>query len=201
MIISGQAIIAANLVRNVRDIVLQVQPCESSSRCEIYGTFLLRVDICSHFLDFFDASEELAEKTTVITDWDNTQRCAAKDIEIVLDADAFLRPGVYRVEFNEKVVLPLDKVAFLHSRSSLWRSGSYVTSGVIDSDYKGALDALLTVSNPHGVQLRPYARIAQVIVSHMASETTSYQEIYQNSSSLAPPAFAGVDPEGKNRLG
>ena len=104
------------------------------------------------------------------------------------------------MEFNETVALSLDKVAFLHSRSSLWRSGSYVTSGVIDSGYKGALGALLTVSNPHGLLLKPYARIAQVTVSHMASETTPYSGIYQNSTSLAAPIVAAADPEEKDRL-
>lgn len=145
------------------------------------------------------SAAELTSRTIGTIDWDNTQRCAAKDVEIDLSNEALLVPGVYRVEFNETVALPLDKVAFLHSRSSLWRSGSYVTSGVVDSGYIGALGALLTVSNPHGVQLRNYARIAQVIVSNMTCETTSYQGAYQNSSSLAASAFEGSHSEDVER--
>ena len=75
-----------------------------------------------------------------------------------------------------------------------------MTSGLVDSGYIGALGALLTVSNPRGVQLQNYARIAQAMVSQTTCETTTYQGAYQYASSLAPSsAFAVFHPEGEDQ--
>lgn len=49
------------------------------------------------------------------------------------------------MEFNERVDVPLDCVGHLYPRSSLWRSGGLVGSGVCDAGYSGALGACLQV--------------------------------------------------------
>ena len=59
-----------------------------------------------------------------------------------------LQPGAYIVEFNEKVAVPLDVVGFILPRSSFWRSGGVVESGVCDAGYEGAMGCLLQVSWP-----------------------------------------------------
>jgi dUTP pyrophosphatase len=74
-----------------------------------------------------------------------------------------LAPGPYRVTFNETVDLPLDVYALAWPRSSLLRMGVDLGTAFWDSGYRGRGQCLLTVHNPHGLDLRRYARVAQIV--------------------------------------
>ncbi len=79
------------------------------------------------------------------------------------DEGWFLRPGAYRVRLAEVVHLPLDLYAIARPRSSLLRMGVQVGTALWDAGYSGQGEALLVVSNPHGVRLQRRARILQLI--------------------------------------
>lgn len=60
-----------------------------------------------------------------------------------------LKPGVYLIEFNEKVDVPLHLIGQIFVRSSLFRSGALLSAGVMDSGYKGV------VSGCHAAGVKP----------------------------------------------
>ena len=96
----------------------------------------------------------------------------------------FLPAGAYTVEFNEWVDMPLDVMGQVFPRSSLWRSGATISTGVVDSGYVGALGAQLQVWNAQGLQLYAQARLAQIVCHKMEEKVEGYDGVYQESQSL-----------------
>jgi dUTP pyrophosphatase len=82
------------------------------------------------------------------------------------------------VEFNETGDVPLD-MAQIFSRSSLYRSGAFVVTGVVDSGYTGPLGGLFVVSNLHGMTLVEGAKLAQIVFHQMTEEVEAYGGVYQ----------------------
>lgn len=93
-----------------------------------------------------------------------------------------LQPGAYLLSFHENINLPLSLSATIYVRSTLFRSGALITSGVIDSGYSGPLGAMLQVCNPHGLVVYERARVAQVVfwkLSESVRDGEGYRGVYQ----------------------
>ncbi|PTB42744.1 uncharacterized protein TrAFT101_008171 [Trichoderma asperellum] len=164
MIISGLEIVNRQLVRNLRHASEQQQPC---------GVDLTLRQV-SHWT------------SAAIIDFDNSKREAAKVSSLLFDNTSHkivLPPGAYLVDFNETVQIPLNCIASIFPRSSLWRSGVGVYAGVVDAGYEGAMGALMEVKNPHGVVLHKNAKLAQIVFDEMGQTVEGYKGIYQFSTS------------------
>jgi len=74
-----------------------------------------------------------------------------------------LKPGAYKIRFNEVVKVPEDQVALCFPRSSLLRSGVELKCTVWDPGYFGRGEGLLTVYNPYGAVIEVSARVAQLV--------------------------------------
>ena len=88
---------------------------------------------------------------------------ATTDVAFDEDGWCHLAPGAYRIAFNEVVDLPLDVYAIAWPRSSLLRMGCDLGTAFWDSGYRGRGQCLLVVGNPHGLDLRRNARVAQIV--------------------------------------
>jgi len=164
MIVSGIEIITRQLVRNLRSVSQQQQPCG--------------IDL---------TLRKVSEWTSAATvDFDNTKRQAAKTSILSFDHASrkiTLEPGAYLIDFNETVHIPRNCMASVFPRSSLWRSGVSIHAGVIDAGYEGAMGALMEVKNPNGVVLCENAKLAQVVFEEMGEAVEGYKGIYQSSTS------------------
>lgn len=98
-------------------------------------------------------------------DLDNKKRKLPKTKVMAFAADGSLHlpAGAYKIIFNEAVSIPADCAAMARSRSSLLRMGASVQTALWDPGYKGRSEALLVVSNPHGLTLHKDARVAQLV--------------------------------------
>jgi dUTP pyrophosphatase len=164
MILSGREIVARQLVRNLRHLGQQQQPCG------------VDLTLC-----------QVSEWTSAATiDFDNTKRQAAKIHSLPFDTTNHtitLPPGSYLVDFNEAVQIPRNCMASVFPRSSLWRSGVGINAGVVDAGYNGAMGALMEVKNPNGVIFHQNAKLAQIVFEEMGETVEGYNGIYQFSTS------------------
>ncbi|KAJ6109833.1 hypothetical protein N7486_002068 [Penicillium sp. IBT 16267x] len=163
MILTGLEITTRNLVRNLRNITHQQQPCG--------------IDLTLHRISTWISAATL--------DFDNTKRSAAKVSVLPFDSRQaiILQPGAYLLDFNETVQVPLDCMASVFPRSSLWRSGVSISAGVVDAGYEGAMGALMEVKNPHGVVLYRDSKLAQIVFEELGGVVEVYKGIYQASTS------------------
>jgi len=164
MILSGLEIVTRQLVRNMRHVAQQQQPCG--------------VDL---------TLRQVSEWTSAATiDLDNTKRQAAKTSSLPFDNTSHtitLQPGAYLIDFNETVLIPRNCMASVFPRSSLWRSGVGINAGVVDAGYEGAMGALMEVKNPKGIILYKDAKLAQIVFEEMGETVEGYSGIYQSSTS------------------
>lgn len=121
-------------------------------------------------------------------DLDNKKRKLPKTRQMAFadDGSLHLPAGAYKIIFNEEVSIPADCAAMARSRSSLLRMGAAVQTALWDPGYKGRSEALLVVSNPHGLTLHKDARVAQLVFIRLerAGDGT-YEGRYQGEN-LAP---------------
>lgn len=166
MILSGPTIVARQLVRGMRSVTQQQQPCG--------------IDL---------TLRSISEWTSAATiDFDNSNRKAARTSAMSFShpgQTTTLQPGAYLVDFNETVKIPRDCMASIFPRSSLWRSGVGLRAGVVDAGYEGAMGALMEVSNPHGIVLHKDAKLAQIVFEQMDQSVEGYAGVYQMSKSSA----------------
>jgi len=110
-----------------------------------------------------------------VLDFDNSKRVLSKTSEIGFDEKNFvsLKPGEYRVRFNETVRLPAGLAAISTTRSSLARCGAFVHVGWWDPGYHGKGEGLLSVGKK--ISLEKNARIAQMVFLRLNSEA---RELY-----------------------
>ena len=101
-------------------------------------------------------------KTAGAVDFDNTERKMAEveDLEFS-DGWVNLKPGAYKVIYNETVKVPLDLMAIARTRSSLLRNGASVGTAVWDPGYHGRSESMLVVHNP--IRIKKNARVVQLI--------------------------------------
>lgn len=126
-----------------------------------------------------------ALKGTGAVDFDNTQRHIpeSESIEFNTEGWAFLKPGTYKITFNEVVNIPLDLAAIARPRSSLLRCGVTVESAVWDSGYRGRSESMLVVHNPNGFRVRQNARLLQLVFYNLLREVSEgYCGRYQNEN-------------------
>jgi dUTP pyrophosphatase len=90
-----------------------------------------------------------------------------------------LEQGSYFVEFNETVEVPLDMMGLIYPRSSLFRSGATLVTGVVDSGFCGPLGGLLMVGNTFGLRLFEGARLGQIVMQEMSEKVEGYRGVYQ----------------------
>ncbi len=97
-------------------------------------------------------------------DFDNSQRVIPKTRELEFDAEGWieLKPGTYKIRFNEAVRLPDDLTALSLPRSSLARCGAFVHVGLWDPGYHGRGESLLAVGGK-GLRLKKNAKVAQYV--------------------------------------
>ena len=121
-------------------------------------------------------------------DFDNSQRRIAKTKKLKPDNEDwyFLSPGSYKILINETITLPNDVVALSRTRSTLLRNGAFVETGVGDPGYKGKYQCLLVVRNPHGIHIKKYSRIIQVVFVSTA-ETIPYDGIFMEEGENVKP--------------
>ncbi|OBT62430.1 hypothetical protein VE03_08615 [Pseudogymnoascus sp. 23342-1-I1] len=164
MILSGLEIVTRHLVRNLRHVAQQQQPCG------------VDLTLC-----------QVSKWTSAATiDFDNTKRQAAQVSKLPFDSTSdtiTLQPGAYLIDFNETVQIPRNCMASVFPRSSLWRSGIGISAGVVDAGYEGAMGALMEVKNPNGVILYKDAKLAQIVFEEMGESVEGYRGIYQSSTS------------------
>ena len=164
MILSGLEITARQLVRNLRHVAQQQQPCG--------------IDL---------TLRQLSKWTSAATiDFDNAKRQAAKTASLPFDKISHtitLQQGAYLIDFNETIKVPLNYMAQIFPRSSLWRSGVGISAGVVDAGYEGAMGALMDVKNPNGILLYRNAKLAQIVFEEMGETVEGYSGIYQSSTS------------------
>lgn len=164
MILSGLEVVTRQLVRNLRGVAQQQQPCG--------------VDM---------TLRQVSEWTSAATiDFSNTKRQAAKISILPFDTTSHtitLQPGAYLIDFNETVQIPRNCMGSVFPRSSLWRSGVGINAGVVDAGYEGAMGALMEVKNPNGIVLHKNAKLAQIVFEEMGETVEGYCGIYQSSTS------------------
>ncbi|MFB5191478.1 dUTP diphosphatase [Alicyclobacillus fastidiosus] len=95
---------------------------------------------------------------------------AGMDLHAVIAAPLEVSPGArVRVPTGIAIQLPRrDLVALVYARSGLaWRSGLALSNGVgvVDSDYTGELQVLLTNFGEETVVIAPGDRIAQLVIT------------------------------------
>ena len=114
----------------------------------------------------------------------NDQRLVSDLAPLVFDALGFidLMAGAYVITYNEVVHLPRDIMALARPRSSLFRCGVSISTGVWDAGYSGRSQSLLVVYNPQGVRLQRDARIVQLVFLQLTRETEGYHGIYQGEN-------------------
>lgn len=164
MILPGSAVVARGILRGLRSVETQVQPCG--------------VDLSLKRVRIWTSPGTI--------DFDNTHRKTAATKEVPFNNDQLhLTPGSYLVDFNEIGHCPNDIAGQIFVRSTLWRSGALLSAGVMDPGYTGAIGGMLQIGNPHGLVLFRDAKLAQ-FVFHQLSETvdSSYSGVYQGSEAV-----------------
>jgi len=118
-------------------------------------------------------------------DFDNKERRISDVEPLAFDAadDVVLKPGAYKVMFNEYVRIPKDAAAFCFPRSSLLRCGVSLECAVWDPGYEGRSEALLVVRNDHGVTLKRNAKIGQMVFVRLSEAAkTLYEGVYKGEN-------------------
>ncbi|MBR9681181.1 MAG: deoxyuridine 5'-triphosphate nucleotidohydrolase [Candidatus Altiarchaeota archaeon] len=112
-------------------------------------------------------------------DFSNKSRKIPKGRELDFESPIHLNPGGYLVRYGEKISIPKDCVGMVLPRSSLMRMGATLVSALWDPGYTGRGKGLLIITNPHGIDLHPNARIGQMTFFRGDAKGT-YEGSYQN---------------------
>jgi len=80
---------------------------------------------------------------------------------------------------REKVNMPLDLVAFIFPRSTLFRCGVSLMTAVVDPGYTGKLTMGMKNETCYEFKLERHARIAQIVFCLVKGRTIGYRGKYQ----------------------
>ncbi len=153
MILPKQHLEAANLIENLHSS--QYQPCG--------------IDIT--------LKEVYSFASPGLIDFDNKERKISDVAPISFENDRVsLKPGAYKVVFNEYVKIPKTAAALCLPRSSLLRCGATLECAVWDPGYEGRSEALLVVRNEHGVTFKKNAKIGQMVFIRLSEATNQLYE-------------------------
>lgn len=110
-------------------------------------------------------------------DFDNSGRRISEVEALEYENDeVHLKPGAYKVIFNEYVRMPPDTAALCLPRSSLLRCGATLECAVWDPGYEGRSEALLLVKNEHGLVLKKNAKIGQMVFINLKEDAKDLYE-------------------------
>jgi dUTP pyrophosphatase len=186
MIIPGRALVP-KLVNGIRSVTHQTQPCgvDLTLKRVFKFTSAGTIDFDNSLRTKANYSEvPMIARSLNLHRKDNGSSSVATVLEVTSTTQApvksvFLEPGSYSVEFNETIDVPLDMMGEIFTRSSLYRSGAFVVTGVVDSGYAGPLGGMLVVSNLHGINLVEGAKLAQIVFHQMTEQVEGYSGVYQ----------------------
>ncbi|MBS7287526.1 MAG: deoxyuridine 5'-triphosphate nucleotidohydrolase [Candidatus Freyarchaeota archaeon] len=112
-------------------------------------------------------------------DFSNVNRIIPDTVKLEPKGGAyFLKPGMYKVVFNEVLNLPNDVIALGFPRSSFLRCGATVCCAVFDAGYHGRSESLMIIGNPHGFFLEKNARIVQLAFFRLEEPSEGYRGQY-----------------------
>jgi len=123
-------------------------------------------------------------KSPGVIDFDNKER-KISDVEPMQfnDEKVSLKPGAYKVIFNEYVMIPKDAAAMCLPRSSLLRCGVTLECALWDPGYEGRSEALLLVKNEHGITFKRNAKIGQMVFVKLSEAADSlYEGVYKGEN-------------------
>jgi dUTP pyrophosphatase len=121
--------------------------------------------------------EVYAFKSAGVIDFDNKERKISEVEPLAFENDKVtLKPGAYKVIFNEYVRIPKDVAGLCMPRSSLLRCGVTLECAVWDPGYEGRSEALLLVKNEHGIHFKKNAKIGQMVFIKLSESATSLYE-------------------------
>lgn len=116
-------------------------------------------------------------------DFTNEKRKLPEYVEIPLQDDSWqLKPGVYHIAFNERIILPKGIAGLMLPRSSALVCGIVEHSALWEPGYSGRSFFHVEVSRP--VRIYRSARIAQMIFFRLGSEATGYSGMYNKEDLL-----------------
>jgi dUTP pyrophosphatase len=123
-------------------------------------------------------------KSEGVIDFDNSERRISEVEPIPFeDERVTLRPGAYKVIFNEYVRIPPDVTAMCLPRSSLLRCGVTLECALWDPGYEGRSEALLLVKNEHGITFKRNAKIGQMVFVRLAEDASKlYEGVYKGEN-------------------
>lgn len=119
-----------------------------------------------------------------LIDFDNKERKISDADPLPFESDRVaLKPGAYKVIFNEYVRIPKSVAGLCLPRSSLLRCGITLECALWDPGYEGRSEALLIVRNEHGAVLKKNAKIGQMIFIRLAEDAkTLYEGRYKGEN-------------------
>lgn len=119
-----------------------------------------------------------------VIDFTNEKRQISHCKELPFNEEGYvdLKPGAYKVIFNEVVKIPPNYIAIGLPRSSLLRSGATIICGLWDPGYYGRSEALLLVFNSMGLRIYRNARVAQLVMIKVVGATKVYKGRYQGEN-------------------
>lgn len=85
----------------------------------------------------------------------------------------------YLCATKEKLNMPLDLIAFILPRSTLFRSGVSLRTAVVDPGYIGVLTLGIKNETGHEFTLEKNSRIAQIVFSKVYGKAENYSGKYQ----------------------
>lgn len=117
-------------------------------------------------------------------DFDNSERKISGVKPLTFkNNEVNLKPGPYKVIFNEYVKIPKNLIGFCFPRSTLLRCGATLECAVWDPGYEGRSEALLLVINPHGLIIKKNAKIGQMVFSHLVEDAKEgYEGTYKGEN-------------------
>ena len=123
-------------------------------------------------------------KTAGVIDFDNKERKISEVEPLAFESDKVtLKPGAYKVIFNEYVRIPKDVTAMCLPRSSLLRCGVTLECALWDPGYEGRSEALLLVKNDHGITFKRNAKIGQMVFVKLAEGANAlYEGVYKGEN-------------------
>jgi deoxycytidine triphosphate deaminase len=92
-----------------------------------------------------------------------------------------LKPGTYAITFNEGCKIPANAAAFIIHRSSLYRTGTSITSPVWDPGFETEKMGTVMIVNVKLIVERN-ARVAQMIVHETQEDANLYQGQWQGGT-------------------
>ncbi|MBM3309590.1 MAG: dCTP deaminase [Candidatus Altiarchaeales archaeon] len=100
---------------------------------------------------------------------------------VELEGDSFtLKPGDYiLVESLEKVNMPVNVMARILPRSSIFRCGCMLATAVVDPGFNGTLTMGLKNASDQEFKLERNAKIAQIVFEEVEGNSKSYNGRYQ----------------------